>query len=50
MDFSHDKNLLQIADKIAAGERLSFVDGMSLYHTDDLPALGKSTAQRPISM
>ncbi|HET6889801.1 MAG TPA: aminofutalosine synthase MqnE [Pyrinomonadaceae bacterium] len=41
MDFSHDKNLLQIADKIAAGERLSFVDGMSLYHTDDLPALGK---------
>ena len=41
MDFSHDKNLLQIADKIAAGERLSFADGMSLYHTDDLPALGK---------
>ena len=41
MDFSHDKNLLQIADKIAAGERLSFVDGMSLYHTNDLPALGK---------
>jgi aminodeoxyfutalosine synthase len=41
MDFSHDRNLLQIADKIAAGERLSFADGMALYQSDDLPALGK---------
>lgn len=41
MNFSHDKNLRQIADKVAAGERLSFADGMSLYHSDDLPALGK---------
>ncbi len=41
MDFSHDRNLLQIEDKIAAGERLSFADGMSLYHSNDLPALGK---------
>ena len=41
MDFSYDRNLVQIADKIAAGERLSVADGMALYHSDDLPAVGK---------
>ena len=41
MDFSHDKNLIRIADKIAAGERLSFADGMSLYESSDLPGLGR---------
>lgn len=41
MDFSHDKNLIRIADKVAAGERLSFADGMSLYESSDLPGLGR---------
>ena len=41
MDFSHDKNLIRIADKISAGERLSFADGMSLYESNDLPGLGR---------
>ncbi len=41
MNFSHDKNLVAIAQKVAAGERLSLADGVALFATDDLPALGK---------
>jgi aminodeoxyfutalosine synthase len=41
MDFSHDPNLNDIREKVAAGERLSTADGLVLYATDDLPALGK---------
>ena len=41
MDFSHDNNLIQIADKVAAGERLSFADGMTLYESSDVPGLGR---------
>ena len=41
MQFSHDKNLNYIADKVAAGERLSFDEGVALYRTDDLTGLGK---------
>ena len=41
MHFSHDPNLLQIGEKVNAGERLTFEDGLALYATDDLPGLGK---------
>jgi len=41
MNFSHDPKLLEIGNRINAGERLSFADGLALYATDDLPALGK---------
>jgi len=41
MSFSHDKLLDQIALRVASGERLSFEDGLVLYATDDLPAIGK---------
>jgi aminodeoxyfutalosine synthase len=41
MHFSHDHNLLEIDKKINAGERLTFAEGLALYSTDDLPALGK---------
>ncbi len=41
MNFSHDLKLLEIGNRINAGERLSFADGLALYATDDLPALGK---------
>jgi len=41
MHFSHDHNLLEIEKKINAGERLTLADGLALYSTDDLPALGK---------
>src|SRR6476469_5549831 len=41
MNFSHDERLVAIADRVNAGERLSFADGISLYNTNDLPALGK---------
>jgi aminodeoxyfutalosine synthase len=41
MNLSHDKTLIEIADQVEAGERLSFEDGIALYATDDLPALGK---------
>lgn len=41
MNFSHDKNLVAIAQKVEAGERLSLEDGLTLFATDDLPALGK---------
>ncbi len=35
-----DKNLQAIADKVLAGERLSFDDGVALYRTPDLLAVG----------
>jgi aminodeoxyfutalosine synthase len=35
-----DKSLQPIADKVLAGERLSFDDGVALYHTSDLLAVG----------
>jgi aminodeoxyfutalosine synthase len=35
-----DKRLAPIADKVLAGQRLSFDDGLALYQTHDLPALG----------
>src|SRR5262249_53083087 len=41
MNFSHDKNLDELGDKVTAGERLSFADGITLFATNDLPALGK---------
>lgn len=41
MNFSHDKNLCELSEKVAAGERLSLADGLSLFATEDLPALGR---------
>ncbi|HYE14910.1 MAG TPA: aminofutalosine synthase MqnE [Pyrinomonadaceae bacterium] len=41
MNFSHDTRLLEIAEKVEAGERLTFDDGMALFATEDLPALGR---------
>lgn len=41
MNFSHDPKLLEIGNRIKADERLTFADGLALYATDDLPALGK---------
>lgn len=35
-----DASLKPIADKVLAGERLSFEDGVALYHTPDLLAVG----------
>jgi len=36
----HDTNLKAIADKVLLGERLSFDDGVTLYKTPDLLAVG----------
>ncbi len=41
MRFSHDSKLNTIAEKVEAGERLSFDDGLVLYQTSDLAALAK---------
>jgi aminodeoxyfutalosine synthase len=41
MSFSHDIRLNDISAKVNNGERLSFEDGVSLFATDDLNALGK---------
>ena len=41
MHFSFDENLRDIADKVEDGERLTFDDGLALYATSDLNALGK---------
>ena len=35
-----DKNLLPVADKVMAGERLSFKDGTALYRSTDLLTVG----------
>lgn len=41
MNFSDDLKLVEIAGKVEAGERLSLADGLDLYATNDLLALGK---------
>jgi aminodeoxyfutalosine synthase len=41
MNFSHDPKLNELAAKVEAGERLSFEDGVALFATRDLPALGR---------
>jgi aminodeoxyfutalosine synthase len=41
MNFSDDPKLLEIVTKVETGERLSFADGLDLYRTNDLAALGK---------
>ena len=41
MQFSFDTNLNKIAAKIEAGERLTFDEGVRLFQTGDLNALGK---------
>ena len=41
MSFSHDPRINDLAARVAAGERLSFADGLALYATDDLAALAK---------
>jgi aminodeoxyfutalosine synthase len=41
MQFSFDKNINAIAAKVEANERISFDEGMSLFQTEDLNALGK---------
>ena len=41
MNFSFDINLNKIAEKVEADERLSFDDGLLLYNSADLNALGK---------
>jgi aminodeoxyfutalosine synthase len=41
MNFSHDRSLSELAAKVEAGKRLSFDEGLALYATADLCALGK---------
>ncbi|CAN5616894.1 hypothetical protein BH24ACI3_BH24ACI3_13620 [soil metagenome] len=41
MQFSFDQNLIDIAFKVEDGERLTLDEGMALYTTTDLNALGK---------
>lgn len=41
MQFTHDSQLNRLAEKIEAGERLTFDDGVALFATDDVPALGR---------
>ena len=41
MNFSHDPKLLELAAKVEAGERLTFADGLALFATEDVPALGR---------
>jgi aminodeoxyfutalosine synthase len=41
MNLSYDEHLNRIAEKVMAAERLTFEDGLALYATNDLPALGK---------
>jgi len=41
MSFSHDPKLSDICAKVKTGERLSFDDGVALFNTNDLNALGK---------
>ena len=41
MQFSFDTNLNRIAEKVERQERLTFDEGVELYKTDDLNALGK---------
>ena len=41
MSFSHDTKLSDICAKVKTGERLSLEDGVALFNTTDLNALGK---------
>src|SRR5215213_3785954 len=41
MNFSYDEKLNGLVEKVEAGERLSFEDGMTLFSTTDVPALGR---------
>ena len=41
MQFSFDPALREIAFKVEDGERLAFDEGVALYNTTDLNALGK---------
>jgi aminodeoxyfutalosine synthase len=41
MKLSFDENLNRIARKLERGERLNFQDGIELFKTNDLNALGK---------
>src|SRR4030095_1936060 len=41
MQFSFDPNLRDIAFKVEDGERLTFDEGLALYNSADLNALGK---------
>src|SRR5919108_3199369 len=41
MSISHDPKLNEISAKVRTGERLAFEDGVALFNTDDLNALGK---------
>ena len=41
MQFSFDKNSNKIAAKVEANERLTCSEGVELYNTDDVHALGK---------
>ena len=41
MQFSFDTNLNKIAARVEAGKRLTFDEGVQLFKTDDLNALGK---------
>nr|MBP9110290.1 hypothetical protein [Pyrinomonadaceae bacterium] len=41
MQFSFDPKLIDIAFKVEDGERLTFDEGLALYNTTDLNALGK---------
>src|SRR5688572_20399572 len=42
MSFSHDPKLNEISAKVRTGQRLTFEDGVALFSTDDLNALGKT--------
>lgn len=39
--YNDKNNLMDIEEKVLAGERLSFEDGVKLFETDDLPTLGR---------
>ena len=41
MQFSFDKNLNEIAEKVRDDKRLTFDEGMALFATEDMNALGK---------
>ncbi len=41
MKLSNDRILMAVAEKVEGGERLSYEDGLALFATDDLTALGK---------
>ncbi|HEV3470321.1 MAG TPA: aminofutalosine synthase MqnE [Pyrinomonadaceae bacterium] len=41
MKFSHDPRLNELAAKVEAGRRLGFEDGVALFGSEDVPALGR---------